>query len=116
MAHNLRWAWDHNTIELFRRWTANSGRLPGTIRVRMLGTDGTGPIAGAGPRRILHGASGAQPRESWKLTSLPSPPGICRTYGTVDGVRVAYFSAEFGTVGMRLDLRRTAWECWRAIT
>ena len=38
LAYNLRWAWDHGTIELFRRLDSNLWEASGHNPVRMLGT------------------------------------------------------------------------------
>jgi starch phosphorylase len=96
LAHNLRWSWDHSTIALFRRLDADLWESTGHNPVRMLGL-------------LKQAQLDAAARDEAFLAHLDRTVGELaaylasestwyrRTYGKeVDGMRVAYFSAEFG--------------------
>jgi starch phosphorylase len=95
LAFNLRWAWNHDTIELFRRLDSELWESTGHNPVLMLGTIDQQRLEGAAADEsflshldrvcrdfdgYLDGAS------SW----------FQRKYGRVEQPVVAYFSAEFG--------------------
>ncbi len=95
IAYNLRWAWDHDTIELFRRLDAELWEAAGHNPVRMLGMIEQEKLEAAAAddaflahlervRQDLEGYLGSQ--RTWYR----------RTHSFSDGLLVAYFCAEFG--------------------
>ncbi|MFY9727216.1 MAG: alpha-glucan family phosphorylase, partial [Bryobacteraceae bacterium] len=95
LAYNLRWSWDHNTVELFRRLDSDLWESTGHNPVRMLGLIGQAQLEAAARDdafiAYLHHteialASYLAGEASWYR----------RFSGEIDGVLVAYFSAEFG--------------------
>lgn len=95
LAHNLRWAWDHNTIELFRRLDSDLWESTGHNPVRLLGLMDQGQLQAAARDESLlaHLARTMGELESYLAAEST---WYRRTYGKADGLRVAYFSAEFG--------------------
>jgi hypothetical protein len=57
LAYNLRWAWNHDTIELFRRLDSGLWESTGHNPLLMLGTIDQAQLAAAAPcgRSGLHG-------------------------------------------------------------
>src|ERR1039458_9064464 len=54
LAYNLRWSWDHNTVELFRRLDGDLWESTGHNPVRMLGLIGQAQLeAAAGDEAFL---------------------------------------------------------------
>ncbi len=95
LAFNLRWAWDHNTIELFRRLDSDLWESTGHNPIRMLGLMPQGQFeAAARDESFLAHLDRTQRELDAYLTSAAT--WYRRNYAGVDGVRVAYFSAEFG--------------------
>ncbi|MGA8580697.1 MAG: DUF3417 domain-containing protein, partial [Bryobacteraceae bacterium] len=47
LAYNLRWSWDHNTVELFRRLDSDLWESTGHNPVRMLGLIGQAQLEAA---------------------------------------------------------------------
>ena len=96
LAYNLRWAWDHDTIELFRRLDSDLWESTGHNPVLMLGSDRPGGAGGGGEGRS----------RSWRIWTgrlkeldaylTSSSTWFHRTYGNPGSMLVAYFSAEFG--------------------
>jgi glycogen phosphorylase len=95
-AYNLRWSWDHETIELFRRLDRDLWEATGHNPVLMLGTIEQEKLEAAGHddaflahlRRVSAGlASYLQSSGSWFES---------RFEASGENLRVAYFSAEFG--------------------
>ncbi|MBD3325018.1 alpha-glucan family phosphorylase, partial [candidate division KSB3 bacterium] len=95
LAYNLHWAWDHNTILLFRQLDSDLWEATGHNPVLMLGTiDQTKLEAAAADEgflaqldRVLHAFDAYQTAKStW----------FSRTHGSISDSHVAYFSAEFG--------------------
>ncbi|MGO9230514.1 MAG: alpha-glucan family phosphorylase, partial [Bryobacteraceae bacterium] len=95
LACNLRWSWDHNTIELFRRLDTDLWESTGHNPVKLLGLIGQAKLEAAARdeaflshlhRTEIALASYLSGESSW----------FRRTCGGNDGVLVAYFSAEFG--------------------
>jgi glycogen phosphorylase len=95
LAYNLRWTWDHESIELFRRLDSELWESTGHNPVRMLGTmDQSQLEAAAQDETILAQVERAVRELDEYLASKAT--WYQRTYGNLDGLRVAYFSAEFG--------------------
>ncbi len=95
LAHNLRWAWDHATIELFRRLDSDLWEATGHNPVRMLGTiDQARLEAAAVDDGFLAHLEGICRHFDEYMTAEST--WYSRTYGDPAGPLVAYFSAEFG--------------------
>ena len=94
MAYNLRWAWDHHTIELFRRLDSDLWESTGHNPVLLLGRIDQAQLelAAKDESFLAH-----LERTVNALTSYLSTESSWyrRNYGQ-DGLQVAYFSAEFG--------------------
>ncbi|MBZ5583847.1 MAG: alpha-glucan family phosphorylase, partial [Acidobacteriia bacterium] len=95
LAYNLRWAWDHDAIELFRRLDSDLWETTGHNPVRMLGEIDQGQLEAVSrddaflaqlERTAKQLDSYLQAESTW----------FRRAYAPVDGLQVAYFSAEFG--------------------
>lgn len=95
LATNLRWAWDHDTIDLFRRFGddvwEDSGRNPvvllNIVEQHRLDWAANDAEFLAHLERVERSLQAYLEAEfTWYR----------RTHGDVDGIRVAYFSAEFG--------------------
>ncbi len=95
LAYNLRWAWSHETIELFRRLDSDLWEATHHNPVLMLGSIDQGQLAAAATdvgflahlQRVSQGLDAYVASDSdW----------FRRTHGAVEGPLVAYFSAEFG--------------------
>lgn len=92
VAYNVRWAWDHDAIELFRRLDSNLWESSGHNPVKMLaGIDQERLVAAAADDSFLAHldrvcAGFDESGMSW----------FRRQHGNTDGLSVAYFSAEFG--------------------
>lgn len=95
VAYNLHWAWDHDSIELFRRLDSDLWEASGHNPVRMLGSiDQQRLVAAASDdsflahlERISRDLEAAlHCRNCW----------FCRTHPSDGKLLVAYFSAEFG--------------------
>ena len=95
LAYNLRWAWNHETIELFRRLDSDLWETTHHNPVLMLGTIDQEQLAAAATdagfqahlERVSQGLDTYMTTESnW----------FRRTHGTLENPLVAYFSAEFG--------------------
>jgi len=95
LAHNLFWAWDHETIDLFRRldrdlWEEaerNPVRMLGSIRQECLEAATTDDGFLAHFRRVC---------ERFDLYMSSQNGWYTKTYGPSDKPLIAYFSAEFG--------------------
>jgi glycogen phosphorylase len=95
IAYNLRWAWNHDAIELFRRLDSDLWESAGHNPVRMLGSIDQARLENAaGDDSFL----GQLKRVAEELDSyLANESSWCRrTHGCGDSTLVAYFSAEFG--------------------
>src|ERR1022692_4048928 len=95
LAHNLRWAWDHSTIELFRRLDSDLWETTGHNPVRMLGLLEQGQLQALARDESFLAHLARTTRELDSYMAAEST-WYSRTYGAVEGLRVAYFSAEFG--------------------
>jgi len=95
LAQNLRWAWDHDTIELFRRLDSDLWEASGHNPVRMLGRIDQAQLEAAAAdesylaqlERKLDEFDGYLHSPSTWYARQPDRP---------DNLLVAYFSAEFG--------------------
>jgi starch phosphorylase len=95
LAHNLRWAWDHNTIDLFRRLDSDLWESTGHNPVRMLGLIKQAQLETAARDESFLAHLDRTVAELQRYAAAETT-WYRRTYGKVDGMRVAYFSAEFG--------------------
>ena len=95
MAYNLRWAWDHNTIELFRRLDSDLWESTGHNPVRMLGLMDQGQLQALARDEsfLAHLARTTHELETYLAAEST---WYRRTNGAVEDLRVAYFSLEFG--------------------
>jgi starch phosphorylase len=95
LAYNLRWAWSHETIELFRRLDSDLWEETGHNPVLMLGTIDQSRLeeAAADEAFLAH-----LERASQDLSQYMSGDSAWfrRRHGTSEAPVVAYFSAEFG--------------------
>ncbi len=95
LAYNLRWAWDHSTIELFRRLDSDLWETSGHNPVLMLGSiDQAALDAAAADDGFLTHLAGVSQYFDAYLEGKTS--WFRRIHGTRTGTLVAYFSAEFG--------------------
>src|ERR1035438_2535164 len=95
LAYNLRWAWDHDAIELFRRLDRDLWESTGHNPVLLLGSiDQAELVAAAKDEAFLAHLDRTLKRLDAYLTS-PST-WFHRTYDHSGDMLVAYFSAEFG--------------------
>jgi len=95
LAYNLRWAWDHNTILVFRGLDNELWEQTGHNPILMLGTIDQAKLQAAASdegfmahlERVSHDFDAYQSAQStW----------FSRTHGSIKEPLVAYFSAEFG--------------------
>jgi len=95
LAYNLRWTWDHDSIELFRRLDSELWESTGHDPVRMLGSMDQAQLEAAVQDEtiLIHVERTVSELDEY-LASRAT--WYQRTYGKLDGMRVAYFSAEFG--------------------
>ena len=95
LAYNLRWSWDHATIELFRRLDSDLWETSGHNPVRLLGTiDQARLEAAANDDGLLSHLDGVARHFDDYMAGQST--WFRRTHGPVDTPQVAYFSAEFG--------------------
>lgn len=95
LAYNLRWTWDHDSIELFRRLDNDLWEASGHNPVRLLGALNQAQLdAAAHDETFLAQLDRTVQDLDTYLASKPT--WYQRTYGNLDGLQVAYFSAEFG--------------------
>ena len=95
LAHNLRWAWNHDAIELFRRLDSDLWEATEHSPTRMLGSIAQAKLEAAAAdegflahlERVTQDFVDYQAGESTWFT---------QAHGRADGPLVAYFSAEFG--------------------
>jgi starch phosphorylase len=95
LAYNLHWAWNHETIELFRRLDSDLWEITEHNPVLMLGTIDQGQLAAAATDVgfLAHLERVSQNLDSYIDTQSD---WFTRTHGSTDGPLFAYFSAEFG--------------------
>ncbi len=95
IAYNLRWAWDHDSIELFRRLDSSLWESTGHNPIRMLGSVEQKRLEAAASNDsfVAHMERVARDLGAY----LSNEACWCqRTYGQDHTCQVAYFSAEFG--------------------
>ncbi|MCC7353158.1 MAG: alpha-glucan family phosphorylase [Anaerolineae bacterium] len=95
LAYNLRWAWNHETIELFRRLDSDLWESTGHNPVLMLGTIDQAQLeaAAADDGFLAHLARVSQEFNNYVASEST---WFRRTHGATKGPLIAYFSAEFG--------------------
>ncbi|MFO7916488.1 MAG: alpha-glucan family phosphorylase [Anaerolineae bacterium] len=95
LAHNLRWAWDHDTIELFRRLDDDLWERTGHNPALMLGTIDQERLEAAANDEgfMAHLERVTQDLEGYMDDTST---WFRRTHGTGESPLTAYFSAEFG--------------------
>ncbi|MEJ2738084.1 MAG: alpha-glucan family phosphorylase, partial [Anaerolineae bacterium] len=95
LASNLRWAWNHETIELFRRLDSDLWETTGHNPLLMLGTIDQGTLeAAASDEGFL--AQLARIDLELEVYKDGASTWFQRAHGPVQAPLVAYFSAEFG--------------------
>jgi len=95
LAYNLRWAWDHDTIELFRRLDSELWESTGHNPVLMLGSVDQAELEAAAKDEAFLAHLDRKLKELDAYVNSPST-WFHRTYGNPGSMLVAYFSAEFG--------------------
>ncbi len=95
IAYNLRWAWDHEAIELFRRLDSDLWESSGHNPVRMLGMISQSRLetAAADESFVAHMERVSRELDSYLAGEFS---WFRRNYGKMETPLVAYFSAEFG--------------------
>jgi glycogen phosphorylase len=95
LAYNLRWTWDHDSIQLFRRLDSDLWESTGHNPVRMLGAIDQAQLemAARDETFLAHLERTVNELDGY-LTSKST--WYQRTYGKLSSLLVAYFSAEFG--------------------
>ncbi|MGD1091103.1 MAG: alpha-glucan family phosphorylase [Bryobacteraceae bacterium] len=95
LAHNLRWAWDHRTVQLFRRLDSELWESTGHNPVLMLGKIDQSRLQNAAtdPAFLAHLE---KVEKSFDAYLSGEGAWFARRHGKKDVPLVAYFSAEFG--------------------
>ena len=95
LARNLRWAWHHETVELFRRLDTTLWETTGNNPVLMLGTIGQEKLEAASRDDgfLAHLARVTQDLDAYMRAEST---WFRRMYGGAGRPVIAYFSAEFG--------------------
>jgi starch phosphorylase len=94
LAYNLRWSWDHETLALFRRLDSELWEETGHNPVLLLGKVNQDKLEAAGKDEafLAH-----LDRVCWSLDQYMIEGGwYAKAHGDKDGVKIAYFSAEYG--------------------
>jgi starch phosphorylase len=94
LAYNLRWAWDHETIELFRRLDRDLWETSGHNPVLMLGTIDQGRLTKLAKDEAFLAHMDRVYRDFTEY--LKEPGWFARACSEGQQTQVAYFSAEFG--------------------
>jgi alpha-glucan phosphorylase-like protein len=94
LAYNLRWAWNHDAIELFR-WDNELWERSGHNPVRMLGTIDQAVLQAAATDEGLL-AQLQHVADDFDAYLRSESTWFRRTHGKVERPLIAYFSAEFG--------------------
>jgi starch phosphorylase len=94
LAYNLRWAWNHGSIELFRRLDSDLWESTGHNPVLMLGTIDQAQLEAAAKDESFLAQLDRLVKEMASYLSADST-WFRRTYDRTDKLLVAYFSAEF---------------------
>ncbi|HLK62012.1 MAG TPA: alpha-glucan family phosphorylase [Bryobacteraceae bacterium] len=95
LAYNLRWAWDHGTIELFRRLDSDLWESTGHNPVKMLGLIDQSQLQAASRDETFLAQLDRTLRDLDSYLAAEST-WYRREHLHRDGMLVAYFSAEFG--------------------
>lgn len=95
LAYNLRWAWDHDTIELFRCLDEDLWEATGHNPALMLGTVDQDRLEAAVSDTGFMAHLERVTRDFDAYVNEPSS-WFDRAHGTADSPLMAYFSAEFG--------------------
>ena len=95
IAWNLRWAWDHDAIALFRRLDPDLWETSGHNPVRMLGSLEQVRLETAAVDDAILAHLDRVHRDFQRIADDPNC-WFTRTHPLARGLRVAYFSAEFG--------------------
>jgi glycogen phosphorylase len=95
VAHNVRWAWDPDSIALFRRLDDDLWHATRNNPVLMLGTIDQSRLedAAADEGFLLHLERVTRDLDAYMASSST---WYARHHGTPDGPEIAYFSPEFG--------------------
>lgn len=95
LAYNLRWTWHHDSIELFRRLDSDLWESTGHNPVRVLGAINQSQLelAAHDETFLAHLERAGGDLDSYVASKST---WFQRTYGQLNGLQVAYFSAEFG--------------------
>ncbi|MBI4543691.1 MAG: alpha-glucan family phosphorylase [Gemmatimonadetes bacterium] len=97
LAYNLRWAWDHSSLELFRRLDADLWEDAGHNPVLLLGRiDQSRLEAAAEDEAFLSHLDGVSRFLDDYLTLTKESTWFRRAHGSAPAPLIAYFSAEFG--------------------
>jgi starch phosphorylase len=94
IAYNVRWAWNHEAVELFRRLDNDLWESSGHNPVLMLGTIDQSRLAAAANDDAFLAHMGRVATDLHESTT--SVGWFRRAYPTTKDLLVAYFSAEFG--------------------
>jgi glycogen phosphorylase len=95
LSYNLRWTWDHDLIELFRRMDSDLWEATGHNPVRMLGALDQDQLEQlARDESLLAQLERALEYLDSYLASHST--WYRRNFGQIEGLQIAYFSAEFG--------------------
>ena len=95
VAYNLRWAWNHATVELFRRLDSDLWESTGHSPVRMLGAIDQDRLEAAASDDAFLAHLARVARELDEYRDIRSS-WFRRNYGRAGTPLIAYFSAEFG--------------------
>jgi len=95
VVYDLHWSWNHAAIGLFRRLDGDLWEATGHNPVLMLGsiTQDKLDAAAADPAFLTHLERVVEEFETYRTTQTT---WFARTHGADSGLRVAYFSLEFG--------------------
>jgi len=95
LAYNLRWSWNHATIELFRRLDSDLWETSGHNPVRMLGTIEQAQLdAAANDDGFLSHLDGVAVHFDDYMAGQST--WFQHTHGKIEEPQIAYFCAEFG--------------------
>ena len=112
LAYNLRWSWDYETFELFRRLDFNAWEASRHNPVRLLGMLPQETLqAAANDDSFLAQLSRVAEQFDDYMNSKKS--WFRRVYGPANGISIAYFSMEFG-ISESLPNYSGGWACWPA--
>jgi len=96
IAYNLFWAWDHETIDLFRRLDRDMWEMTEHSPVQMLGSIAQPVLEAAANDDAFVAHMNRVHNNLQEYTAGEAPTWYERTYGKDSKPCIAYFSAEFG--------------------